>query len=408
MRNRLVLRFAPAAAFLVLMAGCGENVESPSSPGTGTPEAAAAAAAAATTLSFIQVSAGTSHTCGLTTDSLAYCWGGNSVGQLGDGSNTERLTPVRVSGGLRFVQISAGNGHTCAVTKASLAYCWGDNFEGEVGDGTWENSRSSPTAVAGGRRFHQIHAGYVHTCALNLNDAAFCWGNNDLGQLGTSGQTLTPLAVLGGLHYRQVITAASHTCGVTTGDKAYCWGANSFGELGDGTRTNHPRPVAVAGGLSFQQVVPGSGFYVLGQNEPFVDDQAHTCGVTTDSHAYCWGLGPVGSSLTPFRVPGGHLFRSLTSGRAHVCGVALSRAVFCAGNGGDGELGTGNTTSSTTPVKVASSLLFSSVSAGALGFHTCAVTTDHRVYCWGRNGSGQLGDGTRTNRLAPVAVAGAM
>jgi alpha-tubulin suppressor-like RCC1 family protein len=305
------------------------------------------------------------------------------------------------------MQISAGYGHTCAVTKDDRAYCWGYNGDGQLGDGT-EISRLTPTAVAGGRRFHQIRAGYVYTCALNLNDAAFCWGNNDLGQMGTRGQTLTPLAVFGGLHYRQLITAASHTCGVTTDDRAYCWGANSDGELGDGTRTDHFRPVAVAGGLSFQQVVPGSGFYLLGQNDPFVDDQAHTCGVATDGKAYCWGRGPVSSSLTPVRVPGARLFRSVTSGRFHVCGVTLSRAIFCAGDNGDGQLGTGTTTGSSTPIKVVSSLEFSSVSAGALGRHTCALTTDHRVYCWGLNSSGQLGDGTTTNRLAPVAVAGAM
>jgi alpha-tubulin suppressor-like RCC1 family protein len=407
MRTRLLGRLTPAAALLVLMVGCGDDAEAPSAPGAGTPEATPAFATAATPLSFMQVSAGGGHSCGLTSDSLAYCWGSNSSGQLGDGTYTQRLTPVRVAGGLRFVQISAGSSHTCAVTKDSRPYCWGDNFEGELGDGTWQNSRSTPTAVAGGRRFRQIRAGYVYTCALNLNDAAFCWGNNDLGQLGTS-YTITPGAVLGGLHYRQVIPGASHTCGVTTDDRAYCWGAGTEGELGDGTRTNHSRPVAVAGGLSFQQVVPGSGWYLPGSNDPAVDNDARSCGITTNGNAYCWGRGPAVYSLIPVAVPGGRLYRFITSGEEHNCGVAMSRAIFCWGSNPNGELGTGNTTSSTTPVKIASSLLFSSVSASALGHHTCALTTDHRAYCWGANGAGQLGDGSRTTRLVPVAVAGAM
>jgi alpha-tubulin suppressor-like RCC1 family protein len=394
---------------MVLIAGCGEDAEAPSAPRAAAPESVPALATAATPLSFVQVTAGGAHSCGLTSDSLAFCWGSNSSGQLGDGTYTQRLTPVRVGGGLRFVQISAGSSHTCAVTKDSKPYCWGDNLEGEVGDGTWQNSRSTPTLVAGGRRFHQIRAGYVYTCALNLNDAAFCWGNNDLGQLGTSGPTLTPLAVFGELHYRQVIPGASHTCGVTTDDRAYCWGAGTEGELGDGTRTNHSRPVAVAGGLSFQQVVPGSGWYLPSSNDPAVENDARSCGITTSGKAYCWGRGGgISSSLTPLAVTGGRLYRFITSGEEHNCGVAMSRAIFCWGDNAGGELGTGNTTSSTTPVKIASSLLFSSVSASALGHHTCALTTDHRAYCWGDNGGGQLGDGSKTNRLAPVAVAGAM
>jgi alpha-tubulin suppressor-like RCC1 family protein len=167
--------------------------------------------------------------------------------------------------------------------------------------------------------------------------------------------------------------------------------------------------VAVAGGLSFQQVVPGDGYIVEGSDGPFVD-QAYTCGLSTDSKAYCWGIGATGgaagSGYTPARIAGSHLFRFLAAGRVHACGVALSRAVFCWGGNDQGELGTGNTTSSTTPVKVASALDFSSVSANALGHSTCAVTTDRRVYCWGFNNHGQLGDGSRTTRLTPVAVAG--
>jgi alpha-tubulin suppressor-like RCC1 family protein len=195
---------------------------------------------------------------------------------------------------------------------------------------------------------------------------------------------------------------------VTTDDRAYCWGAGTEGELGDGTRTNHSRPVAVAGGLSFQQVVPGSGWYLQGSNDPAVDNDARSCGITTDGKAYCWGRGPAVYSLIPVAVPGGRLYRFITSGEEHNCGVAMSRAIFCWGSNPNGELGTGNTTSSTTPVKIASSLLFSSVSASALGHHTCALTTDHRAYCWGINGGGQLGDGSQTTRLAPVAVAGPM
>ncbi|MFL5494492.1 MAG: RCC1 domain-containing protein [Gemmatimonadales bacterium] len=384
-------------AAALLMAGCQEDAQSPSSPGAGTTQATPAVAAAGTPLSFLQVSAGGSYTCGLTTDSLAYCWGGSS------------LTPAPVPGGRRFMQISAGSGHTCAVTGDDRAYCWGINYDGQLGTGNTTAS-ATPVAVAGGRRFHQIRAGDDYTCALNLNDAAYCWGNEEFGELGTGvGPSLTPQLVAGGLHYRQVIPGVSHTCGVTTDNRAYCWGENSSHQLGDGTYTNRFRPSAVIGGLSFQQVVPGDGF-VVEASEPLVD-QAFTCGITTDGKAYCWGypLGGGSGAQGPIAVLGGHLYRFITVGREHACAVAMSRAIFCWGSNDAGELGIGtSTTYSVTPLKVASSLLFSSVSANALGHHTCALTTDHRAYCWGSNSNGQLGDGTKTTRLAPVAVAGTM
>jgi alpha-tubulin suppressor-like RCC1 family protein len=398
MRTRLLVGLTSAAALLVLMAGCGEDAEAPSAPGGGTPEAAPAFATGASVLSFMQVSAGSSFTCGLTTDSLAYCWGAGS------------LVPAPVPGGRRFMLISAGGGHTCAVTGDNRAYCWGNNGDGQLGTGNTTSS-TTPVAVAGGRRFRQIRAGTAYTCALNLNDAAYCWGGEEFGELGsTGGPTLTPRLVAGGLHYRQVIAGASHTCGVTTDNRGYCWGENSSGQLGDGTHTSSFTPRAVIGGLSFQQVVPGDG-YVVEASEPLVD-QAHTCGITTDGKAYCWGY-PFGGSPTtpgPSAVLGGHLYRFITAGREHNCGVALSRAIFCWGSNANGELGIGTTTTtySSPPVKVSSGLQFSSVSANALGHHTCAVTTEHRVYCWGLNTVGQLGDGTKATRLAPVAVAGPM
>ena len=128
-RLRRILTVLMAATAL----GCREDAQSPTDPES---DPAPSLATSSMPLSFRMVSAGTSHTCGLTADSLAYCWGGNGAGQLGDGTHTERLTPVRVAGGLRFVQISAGGAHTCAVTKNNLAYCWGKNSWGQLGDGT--------------------------------------------------------------------------------------------------------------------------------------------------------------------------------------------------------------------------------------------------------------------------------
>jgi alpha-tubulin suppressor-like RCC1 family protein len=395
-----------ASVGVIALGGCREEVEAPTAPATAEEIPAFATAAA---LSFRQVSAGELHTCGLATSGLAYCWGANGSGQLGDGTTAGRWRPVAVKGGHHFVQISAGSEHTCAVTSDNHAYCWGSGSHGRLGDGSFED-RLTPVLVPG-RLFRMIRAGFDHTCGVTTSAAAFCWGRNSFGQLGTGGSVTTvPTRVLGGILWKQVIAGVSHTCGVSQGNKGYCWGANDLGQLGDGSRTRRTKPTLVTGGLSFLQVVPGGGTFTLSAS-PLVDD-GHTCGLTTGNKAYCWGgadggaNGTTGGSLlAPRAVGGGRLFQNLNTGWQHTCGITLSDAAFCWGSGllGDGTFH-GNTVS---PVRVSGGHLFDAVTTGTIGRHSCAWNnTDHKAWCWGENSEGQLGDGTTTDRSVPVAVVG--
>jgi alpha-tubulin suppressor-like RCC1 family protein len=206
-------------------------------------------------LPLYQLSGGESqYTCAVTPDSRAYCWGWNAFfGQLGDGTTTNRLKPVAVAGGHSFTQVSAGWSHTCGITPDHRAYCWGSNRVGALGDGT-TNDHSTPVAVASGRQFRQVDVGTDFTCGVSYPDnRAYCWGDNTYGQLGngstSTSPSLTPTAVVGGLYFRQVKAGNVHACGIsTTTNRAYCWGWNANGRLGDSTTVTRPRPTRVAAG----------------------------------------------------------------------------------------------------------------------------------------------------------------
>jgi len=304
-------------------------------------------------VTFASVNGGYVHTCGVSTSRAAYCWGDNVFGQLGDGTTSSpwyRPSPAPVAGGLRFAAVTAGSFHTCGVTTSGAAYCWGDNQNGQLGDGTTDR-RAMPAPVVGGFRFSTISAGHGHTCGVIVGGAAVCWGDNSSGQLGgtlvVDHNTYRPFpGRVGGVHGFATVSAGNvHTCGVTTHGAAYCWGYNVWGQLGDGTTTQRSLPVRVVGGLRFAIVDAGSYF---------------SCGVTTSGAAYCWG-----ENL-------------------------------------DGELGDGTTTSWSTPVPVTGVLSFAAVGAG--WYHTCGMTTTAGAYCWGYNGHSQLGEGTTTTSLTPVPV----
>ena len=347
---------------------------------------------------FMSVSAGGSHTCGVTTGGAAFCWGEDAVGQLGDGTGTTlRTSPTAVVGGVVFQAVSAGFRHTCGVSSGGAAYCWGFNISGQLGDGTTIN-QTSPVAVLGGLSFATVSSGGGHTCGVTTSGAAYCWGSNFNGELGDGGalRQTSPVAVLGGLTFATVSAGGGHTCGVTTGGAAYCWGYNSSGQLGDGTTTNRTSPVAVLGGLTFATVSAGG---------------VYTCGVTTAGAAYCWGYnvsgqlgdGTINPQTTPVAVLGGLTFATVDAGLAHTCGVTTGGTAYCWGLNSSGQIGDGTIVAGTSPVAVQGGLNFTAVSTGVA--HTCGVTTDGAASCWGSNDSGQLGDGTTTNRLTPVHVA---
>jgi alpha-tubulin suppressor-like RCC1 family protein/uncharacterized protein YjdB len=266
--------------------------------------------------------------------------------------------------------------------------------------------KSSPAAITVNAvspivAFSSVGAGDLFSCLVTASSALYCWGNNDAGQLGTglASGSLTPVAVPGSLVFAAVTTGYAHACATTSDGTAYCWGDNTTGELGNGTTTRSTTPVAVAGGLHFVSL--SAGF-------------AHTCGVTAAGVVYCWGdnqfgqlgvLGIASHSSTPVALAVSLHFGSVSAGFDHTCGVA-SGVAYCWGNNALGQLGTGTFITAPTPAAVAGGNNFVSVSAGV--FHSCGVTLQGAALCWGANDAGQLGTGTTSSASTPAVVGGGL
>ena len=352
------------------------------------------------------IAAGPFHTCALAANGSVQCWGDNSNGELGVGSASARAAPVQVAGlGTGMQAVAAKGDFSCALTAAGAVRCWGNNNHGQLGDGTTLR-RFSPITVTGlGSGVKAIAPGDSHTCALTTAGAVRCWGNNSYGQLGdgTTTQRLTPVAVAGlGSGVRAIASGGNHTCAVTTAGAVFCWGENIAGQLGDGTMLHRDAPVLVTGLDSGVQAI-SLGYY-------------HSCALSTAGAVSCWGYAAVGSvgdgttgdanhdRLTPVAVVGlASGVSAIAAGYEHTCALTTAGAVQCWGWNLGGQLGDGTKVQRLGPVPVAG--LSSGVQALAAGvYHSCALVTVGSVYCWGQNGVMQLGDGTTTERLAPVAV----
>jgi len=344
--------------------------------------------------SFGRVNAGGYVTCGASPTGTAYCWGDNSLGQLGteDGS-PQRLVPAAVPAlaAEAVERFGVGYTHACAVTAAGDAWCWGDNWTGQVGDGSFE-ARPAPVKVerpAGGA-WVDVGVGILHTCALTDGGEAWCWGDNSVGELGNGDDSAMPSAVPvrveapAGTVFTALSVGGLHTCALTAAGTAWCWGANDSGQLADDSFINQAAPVEV----------PDVAFSSLGLG------LNHSCGVSTAGGVYCWGQnfeGQLGDGTqegrtAPTPVSGTLSATAVSAGVSHSCALAPDGRVFCWGSGISGRLGTGTEVPQPTPAEVTSGdLRFASLDVGAE--HSCAIGTDNEAYCWGTNVFGELGNG---------------
>jgi alpha-tubulin suppressor-like RCC1 family protein len=238
---------------------------------------------AVASVQLAEISAGHYHVCGIETGGKAFCWGRNTSGQLGNGTTRERHgVPVAVSRTHRFSSITAGATHTCALDQEHRAWCWGRGVEGRLGNDTGTGS-SVPLEVAGGLRFQSLSAGSQHTCGVAENGDLYCWGGilgSGMSRAGVDApDAFVPLLVKTSLKFRTVSAGRDLSCAVSVEADAYCWGSTEAANVRGLPRPTSLHIAAVPGRHKFTAISAG------------VD---HACGVTTDSHVYCWGANDSG------------------------------------------------------------------------------------------------------------------
>lgn len=341
------------------------------------------------------IAAGGRHSCALVAGRVQ-CWGANERGQLGDGDVESRDVPGPIVGDLTFVSVTTGLAHTCGVVRGGDAYCWGLDDKGQLGDAT-TTSRSAAVRVSGNLSFRVLRAGLSHTCGLTTGGDVACWGANSSGQLGDGSTSMrsSPVVMSAGVRFVSVTAGWNHSCGIVSDGTARCWGANVGGQLGNGARVDAHTAAVVSGDLKFTSIAAGG---------------THTCAVTDTGEAYCWGrnnagqlgVGGMTDQSVPTRVNTSIRFASVTVGGVHSCARTRGGQVWCWGRNVYGQLGDGSNSDRDIPTRVVGGTAFASISA--TGAHTCGTAVDGETLCWGFNVEGQLGDGTRNHHARPTRV----
>jgi alpha-tubulin suppressor-like RCC1 family protein len=333
-------------------------------------------------------------------------WGLNDFGQLGNDTTISSDTPVKVQlpPGTRVTSMRAGCGHSLALTTTGHVLAWGGNSDGELGDGT-TTSTGTPVMVKlpPGTKVKAVRAGCRHSLALTTTGHVLAWGFSGQGELGNGSILSSPEPVRVKLPKGTRVTAISagayHSLARTTTKHLYAWGANSGGQLGDGTTTNRDIPVKVKLPKRTKVTLIGAG-------------EGHSLARTSTGKVLAWGDNTDGAlgdgtttgSLTPVRVklPKRTKLRGLFGGCAESLALTAKGHVLAWGDNGAGQLGDGTTTFSDTPVRVKlpTGTKVTAVAAGCS--HNLALTAKGHVLAWGFGLLGQLGNGGTTNSNLPV------
>lgn len=345
------------------------------------------------------IASGYESTCAVLATGEAWCWGNNIGGVLGIGvTGGDRASPVRVLGVPALVAITIAEWHACGIAADGEVWCWGENYDGQLGRGFPSGPELTPMPILGGGAYAQISAGRFFTCGVRSDGSLWCWGKNELGQVGVASSAIeitTPTEVAPGTRWTAISAGGLHACGIRDDHTLWCWGSNAEGEIG--------QPAATPGSTIPLQVGARTDWSAVSCGKNF------TCALAADGTLHCFGRnnegqlaqGDVMRRFGVIQVPGA--YATVSSGWFHACAIRTGGTLACWGNNADSSTGHPSDFFVTSPYDVAPG--FGSAILDLGDDHGCLLSATRDVLsCFGDNGLGQLGLGDRAVRLTPTPV----
>lgn len=338
--------------------------------------------------------------------SQIWAWGFNGYGNIGVGATGDNASPrTTIGNGLNWCSAGVGAHNSAAIKKDGTIWTWGRNHVGQLGDGTVVN-KSSPVSIIGVNcNWIKVYSGNFHVAGLKNDGTLWTWGYNTSGQLGdnTTANKCSPVTVIaGGNIWCQISLGGNHSLGIKTDGTLWAWGANANGRLGDNTATNRASPVTTAGGgTDWCQVNAGGS-------------SGHSLGIKSDGTLWTWGLnnfGQLGDGTTTSRsspattAGGGTNWSRVFGGQYHSLAIKSDGMLWSWGSGAQGEKGDNVNIATCSPGTVfGGGTNWCWITAGLCV--SAAIKTDSTLWVWGSPANGRHGDGTGSNRFAPVPIAG--
>jgi alpha-tubulin suppressor-like RCC1 family protein len=347
------------------------------------------------------IAAGSYHSLALKADATVWAFGRNLNGQLGDGSTTNRPSPVQVSGLSNVAAIAAGGSHSLALTASGAVMSWGLNTQGQLGDGSTVQ-KTSPVAVTGlgSTVIVAIAAGASHSVALTSTGTVLAWGQNTAGQLGqgstSPSSSSTPGQVPGLTGVIAIAAHSDHTLAVKADGSVVAWGNNWNGQTGDGTNVN-PRssPVAMLGPSGVTRIAAGENFSLALKTSGLATGTLWSTGYNNYGQL---GDGTIDSRNTP--LSGASDVVALEAGDLQTLVITVDGALWVWGGNVNAQIGDGTTLPRYLPIRLHAAPEGLAVDGGTA--HSLLLAADGRIWGWGGNAVGQLGDGTTQQRPTPV------